>query len=178
MTQTDRENHYEPAFEGFLRKHKICYVSVNQAKRSFWEEDNEPVKSLDYVVHAHSEVRLLIDVKGRKFPSGANNNPRQIWQTWCLQEDVHGLQLWEQQFGTGYRSLLLFMFYLLPGFDVPLGTPDLWIWSGRRYLLRAVAIADYSRWMRPRSPGWKTVDLPIAAFRETARPFSCFLTPP
>ena len=49
-------------------------------------------------------------------------------------------------------------------------TDDLWTWRGRRYLLRAVAAADYRRHMRVRSPKWGTVALPCAAFRELVRP--------
>ena len=51
---------------------------------------------------------------------------------------------------------------VLPAVELPGDTEDLWTWRGRRYLLRAVAVGDYRRHMRVRSPSWGTVGLPRA----------------
>jgi hypothetical protein len=38
--------------------------------------DDAPVKSLDFIVHGPGGVRLLVDVKGRRFPGGASDDLR------------------------------------------------------------------------------------------------------
>jgi len=45
----DRSNHYESAFEGYLQWHRLCYIAVDETRRSFLGETK--VKSLDFVVH-------------------------------------------------------------------------------------------------------------------------------
>jgi hypothetical protein len=50
----------------------------------------------------------------------------------------------------------------------------LFLWHNRTYLFRAVAVDDYRRHMRVRSPRWGTVSLPTAAFRAMVRPFRDF----
>jgi hypothetical protein len=57
---------------------------------------------------------------------------------------------------------------------LPEDTPDLWAWRDHRYLFRAVAIADYQRSMRVRSPKWGTVTLPQTVFRGLVRPLRHF----
>ena len=65
----DRSNHYEAAFEAYLRARRLGYVAVDEAHRSTL--DDEPVKSLDFIVHGADGSKLLVDVKGRRFPTGA-----------------------------------------------------------------------------------------------------------
>ena len=65
----NRNNHYEAAFEEFLRQRGVPYVAVDEARRSLLGGDAS-LKSLDYIVSAPGELTWLVDVKGRKFPSG------------------------------------------------------------------------------------------------------------
>jgi hypothetical protein len=58
--------------------------------------------------------------------------------------------------------------------ELPEDTDDLWTWRGRRYLLRAVPVAEYRTHMRVRSPRWETVSLPTGVFRELVRPLHDF----
>src|SRR6185503_12145856 len=102
---------------------------------------------------------LLIDVKGRRFPAGPESKPRRVWECWSTQEDIDGLQSWVELFGNGYQGLLVFLYHLQAQVEVPGDTADLWTWRGKRYLLRAVAIDDYRRHMRVRSPKWGTVSV-------------------
>ena len=46
----DRSNPYEAAFEAYLNAHGLCYIGVDEKKRSFLDET--PVKNLDFVVLA------------------------------------------------------------------------------------------------------------------------------
>src|SRR5271166_5017623 len=168
----DRGNHYEAAFEAYLQWHRLCYIAVDETRRAFLGETR--VKNLDFIVHGDAGARLLVDVKGRRFPGGPPGKERRVWECWAEQEDVDGLSRWAELFGPGYRALLVFTYHVLPSVALPENTDDLWTWRGRRYLLRAVEIESYRRHVRVRSPKWGTVDLPGAVFRELVRPFHCF----
>jgi hypothetical protein len=165
----DRSNHYEAAFEAYLRARRLGYVAVDEAHRA--SLDDAPVKSLDFIVHGPNGAKLLVDVKGRRFPGGAKDKPRRVWESWSTREDIDGLGRWAEHFGPEYRGLLVFVYRILPTVLMPLGTRDLWNWHGRFYLLRAVLVDDYRRHMRVRSPRWGTVMLPTAVYRELVRPF-------
>lgn len=171
----DRANHYESAFEAYLRDGRLTYVAVDESRRT--SLDDEPVKSIDFIVYGLHDAKLLIDVKGRKFPSGNEEKPVFSWQNWSTREDIEGLERWEQRFGTGYRGLLVFIYQILPIVDLQPGTPDLWYWRGRRYLMRAIPSSDYRQAMRVRSPKWGTVHLPSVFFRDKVRPFRDFTHP-
>jgi hypothetical protein len=163
----DRSNHYEAAFEAYLQWHHLCYVGVDETRRSMLGE--ERIKSLDFIVYGERGARLLVDVKGRRFPSGTKH-PRRVWECWSTQEDIDGLERWAKLFGPGYCGLLVFAYQVLPEIELPDDVDDLWTWRGRRYLLRAVLASDYRRHMHVRSPRWGTVHLPVACYRELVRP--------
>jgi hypothetical protein len=168
----DRSNHYEAAFEAYLQWHRLCYVAVDETRRAWLGERR--VKNLDFIVHGDNGSRLVVDVKGRRFPTGAAGRQRRVWESWSTADDIDGLERWAELFGPGYRGLLVFTYQLLPSVTVADDTDDLWTWRGRRYLLRAVPVSDYRRHMRVRSPRWGTVALPGAVFRELVRPFHHF----
>jgi hypothetical protein len=167
-----RSNVYEAAFEAYLQWHRLCYVAVDETRRAYLGESR--VKNLDFIVYGESGSRLLVDVKGRRFPSGPAERPRRVWESWSTEEDVSGLERWAHLCGPGYRGLLVFTYRLLPSVILPEDTDDLWTWRGTRYLLRAVLVADYRQHMRVRSPKWGTVGLPRAVFRNLVRPFHYF----
>ena len=160
----DRSNHYEAAFEAYLQWHRLCYVGVDETRRSMLGELR--IKSLDFIVHGEGGARLLVDVKGRRFPTGPGHRQRRVWECWS------------ELFGPGYQGLLVFAYHLLPSVLLPAETEDLWIWRGRRYLLRALPAGEYRRHMRTRSPKWGTVSLPGAVFRELSQPFRAFTRAP
>ncbi len=168
----DRGNHYEAAFEGYLQWRRLCYVAVDEKRRSMLGDTR--VKNLDFIVCGEDGARLLIDVKGRRFPAGPSHRQRRVWECWSTFDDVRGLEQWTRLFGPGYQALLVFVYHLVPPFTVPDGTEDVWHFRGRTYLLRAVAADNYRRYMRVRSPRWETVSLPGAVFRELVEPFRSF----
>jgi hypothetical protein len=168
----DRSNHYEAAFEAYLQWHRLSYVGVDETRRAFLGD--RPVKNLDFIVLAQGGGRLLVDVKGRRFPGGPLGRERWVWECWSTEEDISGLERWVRLFGPDYLSLLVFMYQLQPSVTIADDTADLWTWRGQRYLLRAVPVPDYARHMRVRSPRWATVDIPGAVFRELVRPFHFF----
>jgi hypothetical protein len=170
-----RSNVYEAAFEAYLQWHRLCYVAVDETRRTFLGASR--VKSLDFIVVGEGDARLLVDVKGRRFPTGPVGRQRRVWQCWSTREDVDGLSRWEALFGSDYRGLLVFTYHVLPSVELPEDTEDLWTWRGRRYLLRAVPVEEYREHMRVRSPKWGTVDLPGPVFRDLVRPFHHFSQP-
>ena len=50
--------------------------------------------------------RLLIDVKGRRFPMGPEHKPRRVWECWSTREDVDGLESWVRLFGYSRAEVL------------------------------------------------------------------------
>src|SRR5262245_38533675 len=139
----DRDNHYEAAFEAYLQERHTCYVAVDETRRSFLGEQR--VKSLDFIVHGEDGARLLVDVKGRRFPSGPPERERRTWENWSTQDDIEGLEHWTARFGAGYWGVLVFVYHLAPTVVLPDDTLDLWCWRGKRYLARAVEVDDYRR---------------------------------
>lgn len=168
----DRSNHYEAAFEAYLQERRLCYVAVDETRRAILGDSK--VKSLDFVVYGPEGARLVVDVKGRRFPAGKPEKPRRVWECWSTGEDVESLDRWADMFGPGYQGLLVFAYHLLPTVTIADDTEDLWPWRGRRYLFRAIPSAEYRAEMRSRSPRWGTVTLPNEAFRRLVRPLVHF----
>lgn len=170
------DNHYEAAFDAFLRQRGAAVVPVVEARRSYL--DSEEVKSPDFLVLS-AAAKLVVDVKGRKFPGTAKGGkPRRVWHNWCEREDVIALCAWAARLGDGFRGVLAFTYELAAGVELPCGTPDLFAFRGRAYLMRGVLATAYRSRMRTRSPRWGTVNLLSADFRELVKPVSQFLAPP
>ncbi len=81
----NRDNHYEAAFEEYLRSRGVPYVAVDEAKRSVLS-DGGSIKSLDFIVSTPGQVTWLVDVKGRRFPSG--DIQKQYWKNWSTRDDL------------------------------------------------------------------------------------------
>ncbi len=169
----NRDNHYEAAFDAYLRMRGVTVVAVDESRRTFL--DAESVKSPDFLVVGPRDARLVVDVKGRRFPGGSEEHPRKIWHNWCEREDVDALDRWAERFGPGFQGALAFVYHILPFVQLPTDTPDLFAFRDRTYLMRGVSVADYRLTMKTRSPRWRTVHLSTAAFRNVVKPFSWFL---
>lgn len=164
----DRGNHYELAFESYLQHHRVCYVAVDETRRA--PLGDVPVKSLDFLVFGRDGTRLVVDVKGRRFPGGPPGRPRRVWECWSHKDDLDGLERWARAAGDDYRGLLVFAYLLDEAVHLPDGTPDLFAYRGDRYLFRAVESAVYREHMRPRSRRWETVSLSREVYRALVRP--------
>ncbi|MBX9624829.1 MAG: HYExAFE family protein [Gemmataceae bacterium] len=166
------DNHYEAAFEAYLRTRGVAVVPVVEDRRSYL--DHAEVKSPDFLVIGPDDARLVVDVKGRKFPGGPAGR-RLMWENWSTREDVDGLTRWAGRLGDGFRGVLAFVYEVLPVVRLPEDTPDLFAHRDRLYLARGVDVADYFEHMVARSPRWGTVHLPAHDFRRLVKPFSAFL---
>lgn len=168
------DNHYELAFEAFLRARDAAALPIIETRRSYLDDDS--VKSPDFLVIGAAAARLVVDVKGRKF-GGSAAKPRRTWKSWCVRDDVESLERWTDHFGPGFRGVFAFVYHLAPEIWLAHGTPDAFAFRDELYLIRGVEVVDYRSAMRTCSPRWDTVYVPPARFRAVVKPFSWFLTP-
>ena len=166
-----RSNHYDSAFEAFLRERRAAHIVVDEQRRSLLGDGS--LKSMDFIVYSNRPQNLLVDVKGRQFPSGGMAN-RHKWENWATDDDLNSLQRWEGVFGTGFRSLLVFAYDIVDlRWLTELAEP--FAFRARTYSFYGVWGEDYRNAMRTRSPSWETVSLPSAEFRRLKRPIAEFL---
>jgi hypothetical protein len=181
----NRDNHYEAAFEEFLRSRGVPYVAVDEAKRSLLG-DGASIKSLDFIVSRRTDRNVrpamtdrnvcppepttwLVDVKGRRFPSG--DVQKQYWKNWSTRDDLRSLAQWERLFGASFRGLFVFAYDVL-GDRAPLRAEELFCFRGSLYGFVAVPLADYASHAHPISPKWDTWAMPAGDFRRFARPLA------
>lgn len=160
----NRHNHYEAAFEAFLRRRGVPYVAVDEAKRALLGDGS--IKSLDFIVSSSGGRRWLVDVKGRKFPSGES---KQYWKNWSTRDDLRSLAQWEQLFGEGFLGLFVFAYQII-GERAPLPAKRLFVHRKRTYGFVGIRLNQYVETARLISPKWDTVAMPARGFRQLARP--------
>jgi hypothetical protein len=105
----NRDNHYEAAFEQYLRDRGVPYVAVDEARRSLL--GGTSIKSLDFIVSPPGGLSWLVDVKGRRFPSG--DEQKQYWKNWSTRDDLTSLAHWERLFGSQFGELLVFAYNIV-----------------------------------------------------------------
>lgn len=171
----NRDNHYEAAFEAYLRARGVPYVAVDEARRSLLA-DGESIKSLDFIVSSSGPATWLVDVKGRRFPSG-DEGSRHYWKNWSTRDDLKSLAHWEELFGENFRGLFVFAYHVL-GNRAPLPAEELFEYRGELYGFVGVTLADYAAGCRLISPRWDTVAMPTEQFQQLARPIAEFLRGP
>jgi len=166
----NRDNHYEAAFEQYLRSRGVPYIAVDEARRSLLA-DGESLKSLDFIVWA-GQITWLVDVKGRRFPSG--DHQKQYWKNWSTRDDLRSLAEWEALFGEGFCGLFVFA-YNIVGNRAPVPPEQLFEYRNKLYGLVGIRLADYAAWSHPISPRWDTVAMSTTDFRRLARPMDDLL---
>jgi hypothetical protein len=180
----NRDNHYEAAFEAYLRSRGVPYVAVDEAKRSLLS-NGASIKSLDFIVSGGVDISVcpaagknacptrpitwLVDVKGRRFPSG--DEQKQYWKNWSTRDDLQSLAQWEELFGETFRGLFVFAYDVL-GDRAPLPAEAMFEHRGSLYGFVAVPLADYAAHAHPISPRWDTWAMPTGDFRRLARPLA------
>lgn len=164
-----RDNHYELAFEEYLRARKYPYVAVNEKRRSL--VGGESLKSLDFIVSPVMGGSWLVDVKGRHFPAGKTG--KQYWKNWSTRDDLRSLWRWERLFGERFAGLFVFA-YQVVGDRGPLPQEMLFEFRESLYGFIGVRVTDYARACRPLSAAWDTVTVASAPFREMAAPIDWY----
>ncbi|QDU86761.1 hypothetical protein Pla175_01110 [Pirellulimonas nuda] len=161
----NRSNHYEAAFEAYLRAERLAYVATSEQRRALAEVGS--LKSVDFVVSPAGGPTWLVDVKGRRFPSGQAH--RSYWKNWATAEDLRSLADWRARFGPDAEAALVFAYHLVADRS-PLAADEVFWHRDRPYAFVAVSLADYQPAARPLSARWGTVHAPVAEFRRCARP--------
>jgi len=166
-----RSNHYEAAFEEYLRDRKIPYIAVDETRRSLLGEGS--IKSLDFVASPpNASGSWLIDVKGRQFPTGKQR--KQYWKNWSTLDDLRSMSRWQHIFGPQFNGLLVFAFLVVA--DVaPLPADRLFEHNNKLYGFVAIRLDYYTCWARTVSKSWGTVSMPTARFRDLAEPIDYLL---
>lgn len=189
-------NHYERAVAAWLRSAGLAFVPVHERQRASLgalegSQDSSTVKSPDFLLLGSGGSSFVVDVKGRRHPSGtatprapgeATGNPGPwhqqgvarkksggTWECWVTLDDLDGLARWSARLGPGWQGLFLFAYWLDDNFHAPEG-PDLCGFEGRRYLFRCAQLGEFRQAMRVRSRSWATVDLPVRAARRVVKP--------
>lgn len=181
-----RRFHYEQAFEHYLRANRLPYIAVDEAKKALvpftrnaadtnrTSTGGGSIKSFDFVVYApHRERNLLVDVKGRMFGSSAarSSMSNRRLESWVTQEDITGLERWQDIFGDGFEATFVFAYCLRQQPPDAL-FEELFSFGGKWYALREVPLRQYRREMVVRSKRWGTVHIPREAFSRISKPFS------
>lgn len=165
-----RWNHYETAFEAYLKDRNVPFLAVEERHRNKLD-DGSTLKNLDFVISRSKGTSWLIDVKGRKFPGGTRGG---YWRHWTTQDDLVGLRHWETMFGERFTGLLVFA-YLICGDRSPLPESQLFEYRSRLYGFIGISIMDYLSESRLLSPKWQTFSMPTHRFRLLAKPFEHFI---
>lgn len=172
--------HYERAFEAYLRSRRIPYVAVDEARKTLLPgpgpgtASRPAIKSFDFVVYGRN-TNLLVDIKGRRvaYARRRAGSPLAVGRldSWVTEGDIESLTQWGALFGAGFEPVFVFVY----GCEAQ--PPDalfqeVFAHDGAWYALRVVRVCDYVRAMKPRSPRWRTVHVPAAAFERISQPFA------
>ncbi len=156
-----RHNHYEAAFEDYVRSRGWPYLPVDEHRRALFA--GVRVKSFDFLVYPPGQNAWLVDIKGRKFPYQGKNG-RRFWENWVTREDLDGLGRWQGVFGDGFEPVLVFVYWLL-GLRAQQPSSEIHVFRDQCYALLFVPVSQYAAHARNRSPKWNTVTVPTRSFR-------------
>lgn len=161
-----RWNHYEAAFEAYVRSLRVPCVAVDETRRAF--EGEEGLKSPDFLLYPKYGLNLVVEVKGKQAKDARGRRP---WENWVTTDDLDGLVRWQDLFGPGFRSVLAFVYAERPpAFALPPGGDGAFAFRGRHYRFWAVELDDYVAHLRSRGPAWRAVAMARQAFRRRVRP--------
>src|SRR2546423_6032340 len=142
-----RDNHYEAAFEAWLRWLRVPYVAVDEAHRSAMPQVALPertIKSLDFIVSPPMCANAwLVDVKGRQFPTAG----KQYWRNWSTADELESLAGWEELFGPRSVGLLVFA-YIVVGDRAPLPAGELFVYRDSMSGFVGIGLEHYTSFDR------------------------------
>src|SRR3954462_10270164 len=134
----DRSNHYEAAFEAYIRSIRVPCVAVDEAKRAITEDGG--LKSPDFLLYPRFGPNLVVEVKGKQ---GKDARGRRPWENWVTTDDLDGLARWQEMFGPGFRAILAFAYAEQTAeFALPRGDGS-FLFRNRAYRFWAVGLDDY-----------------------------------
>lgn len=173
-------NHYEAAFAAWLARRDVPFLAIDEHARPLADlaAGSAPIscrsslKSPDFLVGSPGPRYWLVDIKGRRFPTGAS-----YWKNWSTRDELESLAIWEELLGPQFCSLLVFA-YNVVGDVAPLPAEELFEHRGSLYAFVGIRLDHYTSWSRPLSARWGTVAVPTARFRALAEPARQFWEAP
>lgn len=163
-----RSNHYEAAFEAFMRHALVPCVAVDECRRPLTEEGS--LKNPDFLIYPKSARNLVVEVKGKW---GKDLRGRRPWENWVTTDDLDALVRWQQMFGPGFVAAIVFVYAeAVPQFALPAEADSGYLFRGQVYRFWAVALDDYIAHLRSRGMAWKAVGMARDAFRARVRPLA------
>ena len=157
-------NHYERAFENWLRDNHIQYIAVDEQKRATFARSK--IKTFDFLLYPPNGQIIITEVKGRLF-KGTTLAKLAGLECWVTTEDIDGLTGWQKVFGPGHQVIFVFA-YKAENVDVDFDGRDVYDFDRNRYIFFSVELDSYRKFMKRRSPKWQTVTLPADKFRQCA----------
>lgn len=166
-----RSNHYEAAFEAFVRTMSIPCVAVDETRRPLSDEGT--LKNPDFLIYPRQALNLVVEVKGKR---GKDASGRRPWENWVSTDDLDALERWQRMFGPGFVAALVFVYAEeVPDHPLPPRSDSGFLFRGVVYRFWAVALDDYVRHLRSRGMAWKAVSMARDAFRSRVRPLTDWL---
>lgn len=159
-------SHYEKAFAGWLIENQVEFVTVADQHKPVFEHSE--LKSFDFLLCPPSGKKIIAEVKGRHFKGTTLAGLARL-ECWVTTDDVDGLAAWQKILGPEYEAAFIFT-YRVQNIDVDFDGREIFDFNGYPYLFLAVRLADYIKYMKQRSPRWRTVTLPADRFRLCATP--------
>ncbi len=157
-------NHYEMAFQNWLIDHRIEHTALNNERAI--ELGHSGIKSFDFLLELESGRKILAEVKGRRF-KGTTLEKLTSLECWVTTGDIDGLTKWMEILGPEYKAVFIFA-YKIENIDVDFDGREVFEFESNRYIFFCVGLDDYRRFMKQRSPKWRTVTLPAEKFRQCA----------
>jgi hypothetical protein len=157
-------NHYERAFESWLLDNRIAYIAIDETKKKAFR--NAKIKSFDFLICPPNQHNIITEVKGKLF-KGSSLAGLCGLECWVAIDDVNGLSGWQEVFSPAHAAAFVFA-YRIEKADVDFDGRDYYDHAGSRYVFFAVSLDDYCRYMKQRSPKWRTVTLAADRFRQCA----------
>jgi hypothetical protein len=157
-------NHYERAFESWLKDNRIRYLAIDENKRATFGRSK--IKSFDFLIYPPNQKIIIAEVKGRTFDGSSFVNLTGF-ECWVTMDDIEGMAFWKRYFGGDYLSAFVFAYHIKK-IDVDLDGRDTFDYDGKRYIFFALKLDEYQANMNLRSPKWRTVTLPAQKFRKYA----------
>ena len=159
-----RPNHYERAFRNWLIDSRIKHIAVDEQKRAVFERSK--IKNFDYLIYPPAGKIIAAELKGRKF-KGTSFAKLAGFECWVTTDDVDGLEYWHRVLGANHETTFVFA-YKIEKIDVDYDGREVYDFNGNRYIFFCIKLEDYCKYMKVRSPKWKTVTLPAEKFRQCA----------
>ncbi|MHC4660544.1 MAG: HYExAFE family protein [Planctomycetota bacterium] len=176
MQPKAKANHYETAFEDYIRGRGLTYIATSEQRRSLAvnvPDGPKTIKTPDFIVTTHNRENALIDVKGKQLPY-LDRKTKNAWENWLTTDDMDALEFWENAFGREFIGLIAFAYWIRDA-KYAKHFSSLHACGGKKYGYLALSVAEYRKYATRRSASWDTWSIPIRIFRRIARPITDYI---